>query len=202
VKDFDVSGSRVALLTYAQSWYGGFVKFFMHQSGERRPTWSGGEQPGQGAHLALRPATGSISYLAPDTGPGGAGLYFQSKPFDWLNSWKQGYANVWPGEGTGDGLRWVDNKLVGVPAQRPALLLRGQRGRDEVVSWGAPLLVDSDNRWAVKDLSDGVNMHLLVAAYASNTLLHHLHPQRRGGPGAVGRQHLPLARQRRTRCVG
>lgn len=173
VKDFDVAGSRVALLTYGQGWYGGFVKFFMHQSANGGATWTGGEQPGQGAHLALRPATGSISYLAPDTGPGGAGLYFQSKPFDWLNSWKQGYANVWPGEGTGDGLRWVDNKLVGL-SQRNGMryFSVGSVDANEVVTWGAPLLMDSDNRWAVKDLSDGVNMHLLVAAYASNTLFY------------------------------
>jgi|APTNR8051073442_1049403.scaffolds.fasta_scaffold00006_102 hypothetical protein len=170
VKDFDVSGSRVALLTYAQSWYGGYVQYFLHQSGDAGLTWSGGAQPGQGAHLALRPATGSISYITPDIGPGGPGLYFQSKPFDWLNSWKQGYANVWAGEGTGDGLRWIDNKLIAV-SQRNGLryFSVGSVDATETVSWGAPLLVDSDNRWAVKDLSDGVNMHLLLAAYASNT---------------------------------
>ncbi len=170
VKDFDVVGSRVSLLTYAQSWYGGFVKYFLHQSGDAGQTWSGGEQPGQGAQSALRPATGSISYITPDTGPGGPGLYFQSKPFDWLNSWKQGYANVWAGEGSGDGLRWIDNKLIAV-SQRNGMryFSVGSVDATETVTWGAPLLVDSDNRWAVKDLSDGVNMHLLVAAYASNT---------------------------------
>lgn len=169
VKDLDVSGNRVALLTYAQGWYGGFVKYFLHQSADGGATWAGGEQPGQGAHLALRPATGSISYLAPDTGAGGAGLYFQSKPFDWINSWKQGYANVWAGEGTCDGLRWIDNKLIAV-SQRNGLryFSVGTVDATEVVTFGNPSLVDSDNRWAIKDVSDGVNMHLLVLQSASN----------------------------------
>ena len=168
VKDFDVSGSRLALLTVAQGWYGGFVKYFLHESANGGLVWTGGEQPGQGAHIALRPATGSLSYLTPDIGPGGGGLYFQAKPAGW-SSWKQGYANTWAGEGTCDGLRWLDNKLV-------ALSLRGGSryasvgtvNTDDVVTWGSPTLVDTQNRWAVKDVSDGMNLHLLVMESATN----------------------------------
>ncbi len=185
VKDLDVSGTRVALLSYAQSWYGGYAKYFLHQSADGGATWTGGEQPGQGAHAALRPATGSISYLTPDTGPGGAGLYFQSRPFAW-SSWKQGYANVWAGEGTADGLRWVDNKLLAV-SQRNGLRYCsvGSVNAEEIVSWGAPVLVDSDNRWAIKDLSDGVNMHLLVADYASNPAYYYSMSTRSGSAAPV-----------------
>lgn len=170
VKDFDVSGPRVALLTYAQGWYGGYYQFFLHESQDGGATWTGGTQPGVAAHMALRPATGSISYLTPDTGPGGGGLYFQSKPAGW-SSWKQGYGNVWPGEGTADALRWLDNKLVSV-SQRNGLryFSIGTVSMDEVVTWGAPIFMDGDNRWAVQDVCDGMNMHLLVLHAASNNL--------------------------------
>ncbi len=170
VKDFDVSGPRMALLAYMQGWYGGYAKFFLHESQDGGATWTGGEQPGANANIALRPATGSLSYITPDTGAGGAGLYFQSKPAGW-SSWKQGYANVWAGEGTSDGLRWIDNKLVAI-SQRNGLRYCsvGSVNMDEVVTWGSPILMDSQNYWAVKDVTDGLTMHLLVAEYGSNTL--------------------------------
>lgn len=179
VKDFDVSGNRLALLTYRQSWYGGFTYYFLHESADGGVTWTGNQQPGFAAHSALRPATGSLSYITPDSGLNGPGLYFQSKPAGW-SSWKQGYGNVWPGDGSADGLRWVDNKLIAVSLRNGLRYYTvGTVSMDEIVSWGAPLLLDSANRWAVQDVSDGMTMHLLVLQSGSNNL-YYTHSTRSG----------------------
>ncbi len=168
VEDLDISGTRLALLTYVQGWYGGNAQYYLHESQDGGANWSGGQQEGQGANIALRPATGSLSYMAVDSSSGGAGLYFQSKPAGW-SSWKQGYANVWAGEGTCDGLRWLDNKLVAI-SQRNGLryFSVGTVSMDEVVSFGSPVLLDSANSWAVKDISEGTALHLLVRQSMTN----------------------------------
>lgn len=156
VRDFDVSGQRLHLLTYASSWYGGYVQYFFHESQNGGQSWTGGTQPGQAAHVAPH-ADGRVSYIAADTGPGGAGLYFQSKPY--AGSWIS-YVNAWPGEGTCDALRRIDTNLITV-SQRSGLRYY-RTSSDNGISWGSPVQFDTRNGWSVKDISDASSMHILL----------------------------------------
>jgi hypothetical protein len=71
VKDFDVAGQPGGPAHLRPELVRRLREILPAPERDAGLTWSGGEQPGQGAHLALRPATGSISYIAPDIGPGG-----------------------------------------------------------------------------------------------------------------------------------
>lgn len=155
-RDFDPAGSRIHLLTYAQSWYGGYAQFFAHESQDGGQTWSGGPQPGASAHLALH-ADGRVSYAAVDGGPSGSGVYFQSKPLN--GSWIS-YLNAWPGDGTCDALRRLNSALVLV-SQRSGLRY-ARTSADNGNSWSAPAVMDTRNGWSVKDVTDAGSMHLLL----------------------------------------
>lgn len=167
VRDLDVIASRVHLLSYAQSWYGGYAQFFVHESQDAGQTWSGGAQPGASAHLAPH-ADGRVSYAAVDSPNGSAGLYFQSKPY--AGSWIS-YLNIWPGEGTCDALRRLNGALVAV-SQRS-----GQRyyrtSADNGITWGAPAVMDTRNGWATKNVSDAGSMHLLLLDQAATGLTYY-----------------------------
>jgi hypothetical protein len=167
VRDLDVIASRVHLLTYAQSWYGGYVQYFVHESQDAGQTWSGGQQPGAGAHLAGH-ADGRASYAAVDGGPGGAGIYFQSKPY--AGSWIS-YLNIWSGEGTCDALRRLNGALVTV-SQRGGLRY-GRTSADNGITWSSPALMDTRNGWSVKDVADAGSMHLLLMDQAATGMAYY-----------------------------
>ncbi len=162
VNDFDVRGSRIALSTCLQGWYGGYSTAYFHESADGGLTWAAKPHDLQNAQAALDGAGTSYVIGSWNSSTNG-GLYVSRKAaggaWEAPTRFQDGYPIAFGLQVVGSSLVAVSGAYGDVPASRTS----ADGGR----TWSAPVLAGILGNSPSGDVADGADVHLLYSGGAT-----------------------------------
>lgn len=162
VNDFEIRGSRLALSTALQGWYGGYSTAYFHESTDGGATWTEKPHALQGVQAALDSAGTSYVIGSLNSSTNG-GLYCARKAAG--GAWETP-VRVHDGYPVAGGLQVVGSSLVAVSGAYgdvPASRTSTDGGR----TWSAPVLAGILGNTPSGDVADGADVHLFYSSGAT-----------------------------------
>jgi len=153
IKDLDVDGNNLALITYGQSWYGGFTHYFYHESTDGGSTWT--DASPNSSPSAMSMDAGITSFINTDSAAGS--MAFRTRSLG--GSWGASHL-FWDGYGSPLTLQKMGNDMIAIASQNG--LIYSRTSQDSGASWDFPEQVIGNNPYFLDCTKDATRLHLLI----------------------------------------